>query len=133
MVKSYMGRIFLTPEKFTPAEGAQFWINFGFFYKGDQNFPSWLPGMEGTASKENYDALMQVRETLGELQGLDLGVGLHTLQQHSPSTSPPLGRTSRISATAKVCRRVNAMSSRRPRLRVPATPTTATKTSSKTG
>ena len=130
--KYYMGRVFLTPEKFTPAEGAQFWINFGFFFKGTQSFPSWLPGMEGTVSKEDYDALMQVRGTLGELQGLALVVDVHTLQQHSPSPSSPLGRTSRISVMTRAL--VNGINSWRPNLRVvPATPSTATNASLRRG
>ncbi|KAJ1478948.1 hypothetical protein T484DRAFT_1903731 [Baffinella frigidus] len=57
--KSYMGRIFLTPVKFSPEQGPQFWVNIGFNTAGNQIFPEWCVQMEGAVSKPDYDALMK--------------------------------------------------------------------------
>jgi len=71
--KGFMGRIFLTPVKFSIAQGPQFWVNVGFQhwqvplpgddggYVAGSNYilPQWVDTMEAAVSKEAYDALMK--------------------------------------------------------------------------
>ena len=49
----------MTAPKFTPEQGPQFFINFGFNTQGNQKFPEWVVALEGTASKADFDSLMK--------------------------------------------------------------------------
>ena len=60
VMKDYMGRIFISPVKFSPEQGPQFWVNIGFMSAENQTFPEWVEQMEGAqVSKDDYDAMMK--------------------------------------------------------------------------
>jgi hypothetical protein len=60
MAKENMGRIFMSPVKFSPEQGPQFWVNIGWNTAGNQIFPEWVEQMEGAqVSKDDYDAMMK--------------------------------------------------------------------------
>ena len=60
VLKEYMGRIVLSPVKFSPEQGPQFWVNIGFMSAEGHSFPEWIEQMEGAqVSEGDYDAMMK--------------------------------------------------------------------------